>query len=354
MLRTPTPAKDSSWSAVAWFWAGLLGSSAHGIPPVPPQRHPPDAAQVVQGGVDDVHRRIGIVCPLDRRLRDPYTEPLGRDDQLGVEEPLVVADQRQDLQRTGTADGLEAALEVGDVAAQREPHNVAVRPRDQLALGPADDPGAPSEPGAHRQVTVAGQHRSDQREKRGQGGGEVHVHVGHDVGLAGRPGRAERVAAALAGQDQSLYAGEGRGQLLGDERRAVRAPVVGDGDHRAEGEGLVEILAQARDAGLECGGLVVDGDHHLDLHGVARPVGIGSRHSGAALVLPRASPPCAAVHDARRRFHPIPPKDTAGATAGAAARYARFPLSGYGSIPARAWAKRTRFRARRSHALRLL
>ena len=55
------------------------------------------AAQVVQRGAHDVHARVGVVDPVDRHLVDAQPAPLGEHEQLGVEEPPLVADARQQL-----------------------------------------------------------------------------------------------------------------------------------------------------------------------------------------------------------------------------------------------------------------
>ena len=115
MLSTPTPAKERSWSVVACaavrcrvrpVRAHVLEASA--------MSNAPDAPEIVRGSGDDVDRRVGVVGPLDRRLADPHPEPFGCHEELGVEKPLVVLDERQDLQRPLAPDGLEAALEVGE------------------------------------------------------------------------------------------------------------------------------------------------------------------------------------------------------------------------------------------------
>ena len=87
----------------------------------------------------------------------------------------------------------------------------------------------------------------------GEGGGQVDVHVRDDLGRAGRPGCAKRVAAALAGQDHGLHAIERGGQTLGHQGGTVGAAVVDDGHQGAEREGLVEVAAQRGDAGLQGG-----------------------------------------------------------------------------------------------------
>ena len=82
-----------------------------------PDQHAPDAAQVVRGGRDDLHARVGVVDPVHRDLADAQAQALGRDQQLGVEEPLVVLNERQQLLRRVAAQGLEAALGVAEAAA---------------------------------------------------------------------------------------------------------------------------------------------------------------------------------------------------------------------------------------------
>ena len=83
----------------------------------PPDEQPPDPAQVVGRGRDDVHPRVGVVDPVDRDLADAQAQPLRRDQQLGVEEPLVVLDERQQLLGRVAAERLEAALGVAEAAA---------------------------------------------------------------------------------------------------------------------------------------------------------------------------------------------------------------------------------------------
>ncbi|SKS43436.1 Uncharacterised protein [Mycobacteroides abscessus subsp. massiliense] len=75
---------------------------------------PPDAEQVFAHGVDDVHPAVRVIHPVDRHLVDAQTDPLGEHQQLSVEEPLLVLDQRQQLARDIGTDRLEAALSVGE------------------------------------------------------------------------------------------------------------------------------------------------------------------------------------------------------------------------------------------------
>jgi hypothetical protein len=56
---------------------------------------PPDSSQVIEGGAHDVYPGIGVVDPIDWNLMDAQAVPFGEDEELGVEEPVVVLDQRQ-------------------------------------------------------------------------------------------------------------------------------------------------------------------------------------------------------------------------------------------------------------------
>ena len=119
----------------------LIGRDLVGADPAqalgPPEQHAPHAAQVVGRGRHDVHPRVGVVDPVHRDLADPQAQPLGGDQQLGVEEPLVVLDERQQRLRRVAAQRLEPALGVAEPAPQGELEDQVVGPRDQLALGPA-------------------------------------------------------------------------------------------------------------------------------------------------------------------------------------------------------------------------
>ena len=68
------------------------------------EREPRDALEVVDRGADDVDARVRVVDPVDRHLVDPQPAPLGEHEQLGVEEPALVADvgeQRVERRRGG-------------------------------------------------------------------------------------------------------------------------------------------------------------------------------------------------------------------------------------------------------------
>jgi hypothetical protein len=60
-----------------------------------PDQHPPHAAQIVLGGRHNLHPRVRVVDPVHRNFPDAQTQALRRDQQLGVEEPFVVLDERQ-------------------------------------------------------------------------------------------------------------------------------------------------------------------------------------------------------------------------------------------------------------------
>ena len=74
------------------------------------------------------HARVGVVDPVDRDLPDAQAQPLRRHQQLGVEEPLVVLDERKKLLRRVAAERLEAALGVAETAPQGELQEEVVRP----------------------------------------------------------------------------------------------------------------------------------------------------------------------------------------------------------------------------------
>ena len=79
---------------------------------------PGDPAQVGHRGGDDVDAAVRVVDPVDRHLVDAQPGALGEDEQLGVEEPAGVLDERQQLAGDVGADRLEAALGVGEPRAR--------------------------------------------------------------------------------------------------------------------------------------------------------------------------------------------------------------------------------------------
>ena len=100
-----------------------------------------------------------------------------------------------------------------------------------LPLRPAHDPRAARQPGADREVGVAGDQRRHQRQQRVQVGGQVHVHVGEDLGV----GRATTPCAARGRGPSPPGARRRTSGSSAASRRAtssgrVGAGVVGDGD----------------------------------------------------------------------------------------------------------------------------
>ena len=124
MLTTPTPRTDQLSRHPGGTPGGPLGGRGRAQPaPGAPggqaraSRH--DALQVLAGGVDDVDAAVRIVDPVDGHLVDAQAGALGEDEQLGVEEPPGVLDQRQQLRGDVRADRLEAALGVARTGRQR-------------------------------------------------------------------------------------------------------------------------------------------------------------------------------------------------------------------------------------------
>ena len=225
---------------------------------------PGDALQVVDRGAHDVDRRVGVVDPVHRHLVDAQPGAFGEDEQLGVEEPAGVLDERHEPLRDVAADGLEAALRIGEPGGERAAQDEVVGARDELALGPAHDAGVAGQPRADRQVGVPRDQRGDQRQEGGEIGRQVHVAVGQHLRVGRRPRRPQRPAAALLRHPQRLDLGELGGEAGGDRGRGVDARVVGDRDPERVGELGGQVRVEATDRRLQVGLLVVDGHDHVE------------------------------------------------------------------------------------------
>ena len=81
-----------------------------------------------------------------------------------------------------------------------------------------------------RQVRVPTGQGRDQREQSVEAGGEVHVHVRHDVCVAGAPDRAQGESTALAVQVDDADTGQLVREATGGGQGFVGARVVGDSD----------------------------------------------------------------------------------------------------------------------------
>jgi hypothetical protein len=230
----------------------------------PARRQPRDAAQVLDRGAHDVDARVGVVDPVDRDLVDAQPAALGEHEQLGVEEPAVVADLAEQAPGRRRGHGLEAALRVGEAGAQHGVQQAVVGARDDLALEPAHDARRAGQARADGEVAVARQQGRDQREQAAQVGRQVDVHVAEHAGVAARPGLAQGEPAALAVHAQHLDAEQLARERRGDGGRRVGARVVGDDDPPGERQLGAQEAVQPADAALERGLLVEDGHHDLD------------------------------------------------------------------------------------------
>ena len=85
---------------------------------------------------------VGVLDPVDGHLVDAQPVALGQHQQLGVEEPAVVLNHRQQQPGHVGPQRLEAALGVGDPGAQGRPDDQVVAAGDHLALQAPRDPGA--------------------------------------------------------------------------------------------------------------------------------------------------------------------------------------------------------------------
>src|ERR1700749_3749512 len=88
--------------------AGARIAARIGPPPRAIPAQPPDACEVCARGREDRDARVGVVHPAHRNLVDLQPAPLGAVEQLGVEEPAVVLDLRQQRLYDLAPRGLEA------------------------------------------------------------------------------------------------------------------------------------------------------------------------------------------------------------------------------------------------------
>ncbi len=250
------------------------------------ERQARDAAQVLDRGAHDVHARVGVVDPVDRDLVDAQATALGEDEQLGVEEPPVVADVVEQAPGRRRGHGLEAALRIGEARAQDGVQQGVVGARDELALGAAHDARRASEATADGEVAVPREQRRDQREQAAQVRRQVDVHVTEDLGIAARPCLAQGAPAALAVDAQQLDPRQLVRQRLRDGGRGVGARVVGDDDPPGERELGAQVAVQPAHAALERGLLVEDRHHDLDARGAVAGAGraLAGRGAGERLL----------------------------------------------------------------------
>jgi hypothetical protein len=97
-----------------------------------------------------------------------HAETFGSDEKFGVEEPLLVLDQRQKLEGSLSAEGLEATLSIAEVPPQGNLEEEVVSPRDEFSLRSPHDMCAVSQSAPDGHVAASGEERGDQGEERSQ------------------------------------------------------------------------------------------------------------------------------------------------------------------------------------------
>ena len=126
----------------------------------------------------------------------------------------VSATSGQQLARDVGAHRLEAALRIGEAGTEHAAQHQVVTARDEFALRSAHHPRRRRQPGADRDVGVAGDQRRHQWHQRRQVGRQVDVHVGDHVGRRGHPRGVQRTAAALAVEVNDVDVGQFLGERL--------------------------------------------------------------------------------------------------------------------------------------------
>ena len=209
---------------------------------------------------------------------------LGEHEQLGVEEPAVVAHRRAAGARaTSRADGLEAALRVAEARARASRAGCGCSAREiSSRLGPRMTRAPARQARADREVAVAGEQRRDERQQRAQVGREVDVHVADDASRRSPP---TRRAARGRGPSRAAAArstpGSSSRQPAAIVERAVGARVVGDHDPPAEREARARGSACSRWIEVASATLlVVDRDDDLDLRRTPWPCPGSGRGAG--------------------------------------------------------------------------
>jgi hypothetical protein len=225
---------------------------------------PGDPAQVIGHGLRDRDSRIEVVHPVHRDLVDPQAGPFGQHEQLGVEEPAGVLDQRQQLGRHVRTDRLEPALGVREARSQDSPEQQVVAPREHLPLGAADYARAGGEAGADGNITVPGDQRRDQRQQRVEICRQVNVHVREHVRGALGPDLLQRPAPARLLDPDHPDPGQLGGQQVADLPGGVGTAVVGDADLGPERERRVQERPEASNIRAEVVFLIANGYDDLD------------------------------------------------------------------------------------------
>ena len=134
-----------------------------------------------------MHRGAGVFLPPHGKFARCDAHALGEDQKLGIEEPFIVLDERQ--QHVGRLGGyrLKSALRVVKMHAQIALQHAVVRTRDKLSFGAALHARCRQQTRAKTNVGTPVQNGADKLGNLSNIGGEVDIHIGAHAGLRRAP-----------------------------------------------------------------------------------------------------------------------------------------------------------------------
>jgi hypothetical protein len=195
---------------------------------------------------------------------DPQAVALREQQQLRVEEPAVVHDEREQVPRDVGAQRLEAALRVAEVHPETGVDERVVAAGEHLALQLPRHARRVAQARPDRDLAVTREEGCDERQEALEVRGEVDVHVRDDVRGRREPRRPQGEAAALACEVERPHLVVPVGERGHDRRRRVGRRVVGDRHGEAERELAAQVGHEVVDVRGERQLFVVHGHDDLD------------------------------------------------------------------------------------------
>jgi hypothetical protein len=191
VIRVPIPKRESVSFAYGSFFQIAIGSGPEFAADAE------ESIDVVDGGFDDFDACVEVLDPFDGDVVNPVAGFFADDKQLGIEEPHIVLDMRDEHIHHLSGHGFETALRVGEAGEEHCLDHEVIGSRNELAFDAAHRVRSLHETGAGAYVVTFMGESMDHGGKGIQIRGKIDIHVAHDVRIAAGPGALECPAAAF-------------------------------------------------------------------------------------------------------------------------------------------------------------
>ena len=102
-------------------WALNRARPHRGLSGIGAPEHAKHATQICEHSPGNIHARIRVFDPFNRKLVNTHAGTLCHNEELGVEEPSLITNRGQQLERNLRPYGFESTLRIAKLRVQHQP-----------------------------------------------------------------------------------------------------------------------------------------------------------------------------------------------------------------------------------------